>query len=441
MNKENITIVGAGLVGSLLSILLAKRGFNVQVYEHRVDLRKQSISAGKSINLALSDRGLKPLERAGVIDEITNMVIPMKGRMIHDPDGQLTFQPYGKSGQAINSISRGGLNALLMDTAENLGVKFHFAKPVSQIDFTNSKLIFNDGESAESDIIIGADGAFSATRGSFQLTDRFNYSQYYISHGYKEFHIPAAKNGDFLLEKNALHIWPRQKFMLIALPNIDGSFTVTLFLPFEGDVSFDMLTDNEKVDHFFQEYFPDAKIHIKELDILWNENPTSSLVTVKCFPWVRNTTMLIGDAAHAIVPFYGQGMNCGFEDCGVLMDLLDQHNDWETVMMKFETERKENTDAIADLAIQNYIEMRDLVSDKNFLLRKSIEAYLYDKFPDKWIPQYSMVTFNHTIGYADAQKRGQEQKRIMDEIMKTPEIEEKWKSLNFEEIVSQLSVS
>ncbi len=443
--SKKITIVGAGLVGSLLAILLGKRGYKVTIYERRKDLRKASISAGKSINLALSNRGLKPLEQAGIINQIKKMIIPMKGRMIHDEDNQLTFQRYGKSGQVINSISRGGLNSLLMDVAEQEGAKIYFDHQVNEIDFDDSLVQFhnkNNLRTVSSDIIIGADGAYSAVRSSFQKTDRFDYSQYFISHGYKELYIPPDENGEFMLEKNALHIWPRNEFMLIALPNKDCSFTVTLFLPFEGNVSFAQLSDTDKIDDFFSKYFPDAKSCMKDLTTYWNANPMSSLVTVKSYPWIRNKTMLIGDAAHAIVPFFGQGMNCGFEDCGILEDLLNQFDDnWDIVLPEYQLARKKNTDAIADLAIENYTEMRDLVADKLFLLRKQIEAKIHDLFPDKWIPQYSMVTFNEDISYAEARKIGQKQANIMDEVMKRPNILETWESMNYSEIVNQLTTS
>jgi kynurenine 3-monooxygenase len=439
MKAEKIAIVGAGLVGSLLAILLANRGYQVTVFERRPDLRKADISAGKSINLALSNRGWKPLEMAGVIAEVEKMVIPMRGRMMHDHDGNLTFQPYGKQGQAINSISRGGLNQLLITEAENAGVNFVFERPIKHVDFNTTTISFeNDHGDFTSDLIIGADGAFSVIRSAMQVTDRFNYSQYYTSHGYKELYIPPGANGDFQLEKNALHIWPRQDFMLIALPNLDKSFTVTLFLPFDGKNSFRQLNTNEEVDGFFLEFFPDVKHLLADLHDSWQNNPASSLVTVKCFPWVKGNTFLIGDAAHAIVPFYGQGMNCGFEDCRVLIELLDAEEDnWDKVMPGFEKQRKSDADAIADLALQNFIEMRDLVADEAFLLRKKIEARISEKYPEKWIPQYSMVTFNDAISYREALELGEKQARIMDEVMKLPDPE----SVDFAYVIDQLTSS
>ncbi len=439
---QNIVILGAGLVGSLLSILLAKRGYSVSIYERRPDMRKHSISSGKSINLALSNRGWWPLKRAGIIKTIEKMIVPMKGRMIHDEESQLTFQPYGRSGQEINSISRGGLNAVLMDEAENQGVKLFFSQPCEEVDYIKNKISINDSGSIREvspDAIIGADGAFSVARAALQKTDRFNYSQYYITHGYKELYIPPDSNGDYQLDKNALHIWPRKEYMLIALPNLDASFTVTLFLPFEGDVSFFSLDSDEKVWDFFNSKFPDALVHMNDLAQHWNANSSSSLVTVKCSPWFLNRTMLIGDAAHAVVPFYGQGMNCGFEDCRIFDDILSDCNDnWDIALDRYQVARKENADAIADLAIDNYIEMRDHVADEKFLLRKQIEAKLHSLYPQQWVPQYSMVTFNENIGYAQAKELGMRQKEIMDEVMNDPGTNANWESLNFKNIISRL---
>jgi kynurenine 3-monooxygenase len=440
--KQHIAIAGAGLVGSLLSIYLAQRGYRVSVFERRPDMRKQTVDAGRSINLALSNRGLRALDEVGLTAEIKSAAIPMHGRMMHDRLGKLTFQPYGKEGQFINSISRSNLNMVLLDKAESLGVEFHFEHRIYSADFENTKLIIqNPASSIEQhnfDAIIGADGAFSAVRSSIQITDRFDYSQDYIAHGYKELHIPAGANGKFQLEKNALHIWPRESFMLIALPNPDGSFTGTLFFPFEGALSFNSLKTENDIAEFLKETFPDAFDLMPNAIETFKNSPASSLVTVKCFPWTKNKTLLIGDAAHAIVPFYGQGMNAGFEDCLVLNQLLDHSSDWTTLFGEFQKLRKPDTDAIAKLALDNFIEMRDLVADANFLLRKKIEARLNQLFPEKWIPLYSMVTFHDDIRYSDALAIGITQKRIMDEVMQRVNIETTWEQLDFENIVSKL---
>jgi kynurenine 3-monooxygenase len=445
LQSKHIAIVGAGLVGSLLSIYLSKRGYKVSVFERRADMRKGKSDAGRSINLALSTRGIRALEEVGLAEELKKVAIPMHGRIMHDPKGNLSFLPYGKEGQYINSISRSGLNMVLMDEAEKLGVNLFYNHRCANVDFEHTSLTLQAIGSASSqtfdfDVIIGADGAFSAVRSAMQITDRFNYSQQYIEHGYKELVIPAGPGNTFKLEKNALHIWPRESFMMIALPNPDGSFTCTLFFPFEGDPSFEKLTSEDVILNFFSNTFPDAKVLMPTLLEDYKNNPTASLVTIKSFPWAKNKTLLIGDAAHAIVPFYGQGMNAGFEDCRILNELLDKHNDnWDTVLTEFQQLRKPDADAIAQLAFDNFIEMRDLVADPEFLLRKKIEAEIYKRFPDRWIPLYSMVTFNDNIRYSHAYATGQKQKRIMDEVMSQPGINENWQQLDLEKIVSKLS--
>jgi kynurenine 3-monooxygenase len=445
MMSKDIAIVGAGLVGSLMSIYLAKRGYKVSVFERRPDMRKGGPEVGRSINLALSTRGIRALDEVGLAEQIKTVAIPMHGRMMHDVQGKLTFQPYGKEGQFINSVSRSNLNIVLMDAAEKNGVTFHFNRRCTNINFDKTELTTIDITSGNSsadtfDLIIGADGAFSSVRWAMQMTDRFNFSQHYIEHGYKELHIPAGANGNFQLEKNALHIWPRESFMMIALPNPDGSFTCTLFFPFEGNPSFQTLQSTDAVKTFFETTFPDAAALIPDLLNDYQRNPTSSLVTVKCFPWVKNKTFLIGDAAHGIVPFYGQGMNAGFEDCRILNELLETEKDnWDSVLPAYQLSRKENTDAISQLALDNFIEMRDLVADAEFLLRKKIEARLHQLYPDRWIPLYSMVTFYDDIPYATAYKTGIKQKKIMDEVMKKEGIADRWESLDFKSIVDELS--
>jgi kynurenine 3-monooxygenase len=434
---KNVTIVGAGLVGSLLSIYLAKRGYKINMYERRPDMRKAKISAGKSINLALSDRGWRGLEGVGIADDIKKIAIPMYGRQIHNRDGSTVFQPYGKKDQAIYSVSRAEINMKLMDLAEQQkDVKIYFDERCTHVDRKNLITHFENGtsknkSSAASDLLFGSDGAFSAARLDMQLTsDRFEYNQHYISAGYKELIIPPGKNGEFLLEKNALHIWPRGSFMMIALPNMDGNFTCTLFLPFEGEKSFANLKTREQVKKFFDEEFSTAVPLMPTLLDDFFANPTSSLVTVKCYPWTfDNKIALIGDAAHAIVPFFGQGMNCGFEDCVVLNDLISKHHEsWDEIFPAYQASRKPDGDAIADLAIANFVEMRDKTADAKFLLQKKIEARFSEKHPDKWIPLYSMVTYSPHIRYSTALKEGQKQQAIMDKIMALPGIETKWDS-------------
>jgi kynurenine 3-monooxygenase len=447
MNK-NVTIVGAGLVGSLLSIYLAKKGYKITIFERRPDMRKSNMYAGRSINLALSDRGWKGLEGVGIADEIKKIAIPMYGRFIHHKDGSTAYQPYGKDQQAIYSVSRAEINMKLMDLAEQQeNVNIHFDKRCSNIQRATLTAEFEDNVTKEvsnikSDLLFGADGAFASSRLNIQLqSDRFEYNQHYIDCGYKELIIPPGENGKFLMEKNALHIWPRGSFMMIALPNPDGNFTCTLFLPFEGEKSFANLKTEEQVQTFFETEFPDTIALMPGLLKDFFHNPTASLVTVKCFPWVfDNKIALIGDAAHAIVPFYGQGMNCGFEDCVVLNQLIDEHNeDWDKIMSNYQTLRKPDGDAIADLAIANFVEMRDKTADLKFLLQKKIEARFSEKHPDKWIPLYSMVTYSPHIRYSTALKEGAKQQAIMDKIMDRADVKDKWDSEEIEqEILKQI---
>ena len=444
MENKNVTLVGAGLVGSLLSIYLAKRGYSVNVFERRPDMRKAKIAAGKSINLALSDRGWKGLEGVGIADEIRKISIPMYGRHIHNKNGTAAFQPYGKDNQAIYSVSRGDINMKLMDLAEQQpNVKIHFEERCTSIDRNNLEAAFENESSKtitkiKSNLLFGADGAFAASRLNMQLTsDRFEYNQHYIDAGYKELIIPPGENGKFMMEKNALHIWPRGSFMMIALPNPDGNFTCTLFLPFEGEKSFANLKTKEQITLFFETEFPDAVPLMSTLVEDFINNPVAALVTVKCFPWTfDNKIGLIGDAAHAIVPFFGQGMNCGFEDCVVLNELIEKHNeDWDKIFPEYQTLRKPDGDAIADLAIANFVEMRDRTADPKFLLQKKIEARFSSKHPDKWVPLYSMVTYSPHIRYSTALREGQKQEAIMQKVMALYDIENKWETEEVEKVI------
>ena len=405
-------------------------------------MRLQQKTGGRSINLALSHRGLRALEETGVDQQFRSIMIPMKGRMIHDADGKLTFQPYGKEGQTINSVSRRKLNEELMTVAEQKGAQIHFNSNCLEINLQQSIAIIEDptGNPIEvkADLIIGADGAFSKVRKSMEKTERFDYSQSYVPHGYKELSMPA-QNGEFAMGKNALHIWPRGQYMLIALPNNDKSFTCTLFLPFEGPSSFQSLQKEEEIMTFFHHTFPDAAPLMTELKQDFLTNPTSPLVSIACYPWVRQRTVLIGDAAHAIVPFYGQGMNAGFEDCRIFNGLLDQYgDDWENILNQFQKSRKPNADAIKDLALQNFVEMRDLVADPKFLIRKKIEAKLNEIYPQQWIPEYTMVTFTD-IPYSQTLEEGNIKNKIMDEVMTDPQIKKNWENLDFGSIVQKIS--
>lgn len=441
MAKKKVVIIGAGLVGSLLGIFLSRRGYRVSLFERRPDMRDHAISAGRSINLALSDRGIKALEEVGIMDSIREIAIPMHGRRIHNADGSSAFQPYGREGQFINSVSRGELNARLMDLAEENGVDIFFNRRCTNIDWDRNLIHFTSEQEArqdavDADLIFGADGAYSAARLTHQLQhDRFQYQQYYIDFGYKELAIPPGTNGEFQLEQNALHIWPRGNYMLIALPNTDASFTCTLFFPFEGNPSFESLNNPQTVREFFNKHFTDASQLMPNLEEQFAHNPTSSLVTIKCFPWIREDNFaLIGDAAHAIVPFFGQGMNCGFEDCSVLDKLVSKYEgNWKSILPAYQELRKPDCDAIADLAINNFVEMRDKVADPEFLLQKKIEAAFSKKHPDKWTPAYSMVTFSPEIRYSEALSRGHKQEAIMRKIMQMNRIETIWDSTEIEQ--------
>lgn len=422
-NAGKITLIGAGLNGPLLALGLVKRGFEVEIYERRPDMRRVKISAGRSINLALSTRGIYALSEAGLWKGMQPIIIPMKGRMMHSPDSKLTFQAYGKDeSEVINSVSRAELNMALLNAAEAQGVKIHFERRCRGIRFKDRQLSLRDEASGHEgnvayQIAIGCDGSASAIREAMLRLNRFNFSQEYLNYGYKELTIAAGPGGKHVLETNALHIWPRGNYMLIALPNIDGTFACILFLPFEGTDSFERLATKALVEEFFRSRFPDVIPLMPDLTEDFFANPTGAMVTIRCSPWhVEDHALVLGDAAHAIVPFFGQGINCGFEDCTVLLELLDRHGaDWEKVFREFEEARKINTDSIADMAIDNFVEMRDRVGDRRFLLRKQVELALEARYPQQFVPKYAMVTF-HRIPYATALERGQVQERILAEL-------------------------
>jgi|TARA_B110000977_G_scaffold55197_1_gene75251 kynurenine 3-monooxygenase len=437
--EKKVIIVGAGLVGSLWAVYMQKAGYQVVIYERRSDIRKAEISAGKSINLALSERGWNSLKAAGIEKEIEKIAIPMSGRIMHSTEGDLTYQAYGKKDEAIYSVSRGHLNAIMMDLAENKGnTKIHYQHQCLDADLEkghitlknlNTQEVFED----KADVIFAADGAFSAVRyNSMQKVDRFNFSQFYIEDGYKELLLPADENGNYKIEKNALHIWPRGRFMLIALPNEDGSFTCTLFMPFENDkYAFKQLDNDAKIEDFVKKVFPDFYELIPNLIENWHQNPLSSMSINRCFPWTVGKFALMGDSAHSTVPFYGQGMNAGFEDCFVMWELYNQHKDWEKTFKEYQEIRKPDGDALQDLSLDNYYVMRDHVADEKFLLQKKIEAKIHELHPDKWIPLYSQVSFSN-IRYSEAYKRGKIQEEIMRKVMSSPTIDKTWDSKEVE---------
>ncbi len=422
--RRQITIIGAGLAGSLMAILLRRRGFEVDLFERRPDSRRSGTYGGRSINLALSERGLKALALAGLEQTALKRAIPMRGRLMHAPDGKASFQAYSPNpDEYINAVSRAGLNEILIEAAESAGAIVRFNQNCLDVDFDSGIIQFVDVEKRSSwthhaDTIIAADGASSNVRQSMEAEGLTETSIDQLDHAYKELTIPSNPDGSHQIERQALHIWPRQSHMLIALPNLDGSFTCTLFLARDGTPGFSSLNNEADVQSFFSSSFPDATRLMANLASDFETNPTSSLQTVRSSRWhVRGRVLLIGDAAHAIVPFYGQGMNCAFEDCRLLDRIIDENGtDWESTFVEFSTSRKADTDAIAELALGNFIEMRDRVADKRFLLQKALEVELAQRFPGEYIPIYSHVTFSH-IPYSEALVLARQQQQLLDELL------------------------
>ena len=425
-------LIGSGLAGGLLAAYLGRRGYDVDLYERRADPREGNIVGGRSINLAISTRGIHALEQIGIADEALQHAIPMRGRMIHDRSGALHFSPYDVDPKnCINSIGRGALNTTVIEAAQRYpNVRVYFNHKCTDVDLdsatahlertdraveaavsaANPKII-----PAHGDAVIGVDGAFSAVRQSMQMQiNRFEYDESYLAHGYKELTIPPAPDGSWQMEKNALHIWPRKSFMMIALPNPDGSFTCTLFWEFEGPRSFATTKTDGGVRRFFDEEFPDAVPLMPTLLEDFRQNPTGSLVTIRCAPWYyKDKVTLVGDAAHAVVPFYGQGMNAAFEDCVVLDECLEEFPDnRERAFGEYFSRRKVNADALADLAIGNFIEMRDKTASKTFRAKKKLDHLLEAALPGIYLPLYTMVTFTR-IPYAEAARRARLQDRIV----------------------------
>jgi kynurenine 3-monooxygenase len=439
---QKIAVVGSGLVGSLLAIYLRKAGHTVHVYDRSPDIRQIEFS-GRSINLAMSNRGWKALDGVGVGDAVREIAIPMDKRAIHLVD-KLNFQPYGNEGEAIYSISRGLLNRKMIDLAEHAGAEFFFEQRIWDVTLADATLHIGETERGawqekKYDMVFGADGAFSRIRHRMQRQSMFDYSQEFLKIGYKELNIPANPDGTHKLDPNSFHIWPRGEYMLIALPNLDGSFTCTLFMPFEGENSLEQLKDIKLVEEFFAKNFPDSIDVIPKLAEDFFKNPTSTLVTMKCFPWTyEDKIALIGDACHAIVPFYGQGMNAGFEDISILNEMIERYgDDWKTVLSEYQKSRKPNTDAIAELSYRNFMEMSSKTADEKFLLQKKIEKEFSDKHPDKWIPLYSRVTFSDRP-YAEALAIGDYQNAIMEAVLKMENIEQKWDSAEVEQTILEL---
>ena len=439
---QKIAIVGSGLVGSLLAIYLRKAGHTVHIYDRSPDIRQIEFS-GRSINLAMSNRGWKALDGVGVGDAVRQIAIPMEKRAIHLVD-KLNFQAYGQEGEAIYSISRGLLNRKMIDLAEDAGAEFFFEQKIWDVTLADAKLHIGETERGaweekKYDMVFGADGAFSRIRHRMQRQSMFDYSQEFLKIGYKELNIPANPDRTHKLDPNSFHIWPRGEYMLIALPNLDGSFTCTLFMPFEGNNSLAELKDIKQVEDFFAKNFPDSIEVIPMLAEDFFKNPTSTLVTMKCYPWsFEDKIALIGDACHAIVPFYGQGMNAGFEDITVLNEMIQLYgDDWKKILSEYQKSRKPNADAIAELSYRNFMEMSTKTADEKFLLQKKIEKRFSDKHPNLWIPLYSRVTFSDRP-YAEALAIGDAQNAIMETVLKMENIEQKWDSEEVEHKILEL---
>ena len=442
-SPQKIAIVGSGLVGTLLAIYLKKQGHTVHVYDRSSDIRTIQFS-GRSINLVMSNRGWKAMKDVGLENEIRKIGIPVDKRAIHLKDEKLNYQYYGKDGEAIFSLSRGVLNRKMIDLAEAVGVEFFFEHKIWDITLSNATIHIGETERGEwtelkYDKVFGADGAFSRIRHRMQRQSMFDYSQEFMKIGYKELHIPANSDGTHKIDKNSLHIWPRGNFMLMALANLDGSFTCTLFMPFEGENSFEKLKDEATLVQFFADYFPDTAAVIPDLVSDFFKNPTSYLAIMKCYPWTyEDKVALIGDASHAIVPFYGHGMNAGFEDITVLNQMIEKYgDDWNSIFSEYQKSRKPNADAIAELSLRNFIEMSDKTADEKFLLQKKIEKWFSDKHPDKWMPLYSRVTFS-LQPYSEALAIGDFQNKIMEEVMNENQIEDIWNSPYIEQKIIQL---
>jgi kynurenine 3-monooxygenase len=422
---ENITIIGAGLIGAVLAIYLARRGHRITIYERHPDVRRSPPTARRSsVNLTLTYRGLAALDRIGIGDLVRGQAVPAYGRVIHAHDGSLAYQPYGNNSEALYSIERQHLNALLLDEAErHTGVTLHFNTKCAGIDLATTTLALQDTRGGairheRAGRIFGADGAFSAVRGQLQRRNLFNYSQQYIEYGYKEIAVPAGARAAWIRQKNALHFWPRRKYTIVGMPNRDGSFTLSLHMPLAGEPSLDALRSDADLHDFFAAEFPDVLPCAPNLSRDFFTHAANSMVTIKCFPWTyQDTIALIGDAAHAIVPYYGQGANAGFEDCLVLSECIDRHgDDWGALLRDYQQQRKPNTDAIADLAAAHIQEISDLVNEPMFLLRKAVERKINQLYPQRYADLYAMIAFSR-IPYAEALQIAGRQRALVDTVM------------------------
>ncbi len=416
---SKVVISGAGLVGSIWALALIQKGHDVELFEKRPDMRKDTLDGGRSINLVATSRALHAFKKIGVLEEIKKIVVPVTGRMMHSIEGDLTYQPYGRDESECNySVSRALLNITLLNQAEKAGVKIYFEKELKAIDADDKTALFSEDTKVTYDLFFGADGAGSPTRKALlKLIPDATESVSFIDSDYKELLMPAGKDGEYPIEKKALHIWPRGDHMLMALPNLNGSFTMTAYLPKKGERSFQKLKSKEDVSSFFEKYYKSSVAHMPKFADEFMENPQGVLGTVRVSHWAyKDQIALIGDAAHAIVPFFGQGMNCGMEDCTVLLSLMDKYNDdWSKIFKEYDQIQRPNGNAIADMALENFVEMKDKVGDEKFLLKKAIEHKIENAFPEKYRSRYGMVTYT-LIPYSIAQKAGIIQQEILDEL-------------------------
>jgi kynurenine 3-monooxygenase len=445
---ERVCVVGAGLVGSLLSSFLAREGFDVHLFDRQSDPRRGRRSSGRSINLTICERGFAALDRIGAGARVREISVPCYGRYIHSVDGTVDYQPYGNRREAIHSVARNELNDVLIDMAlAQPGIHVHFEEKCLEVDLETPEVTFqslrtNDVTLFRADRVFGADGANSRVRAAMQLVPGFRQRQEFFEQAYKEISVPPAPSGDWALPADAIHIWPRRHYMLIGFPNRDRTFTFALHMPFEGDPSFASIRTPEALLELFRRSFPDALPYVPNLIEDYFGRPESKMITVRCAPWVHDEKVaLIGDAAHAIVPSYGQGANCGFEDCSVLYDCLQAAGgDWGRTLRDYEASRKPNADAIADLALEHFHELRDFVGSSDFLLRKELERWVNDLYPDRYAPLYSLISFTN-VPYAEAMRQDREQRTLLDQLLAVPDIREKLGSPEVREMVDAFMLS
>lgn len=445
---ERVCVVGAGLVGSLLSSFLAREGHDVHLFDRQADPRRGRRASGRSINLTICERGFAALDRVGAGDRVREISVPCYGRYIHSVDGTVDYQPYGNRREAIHSVARNELNDVLIDLAlTQRGIHVHFEEKCLEVDLEAPEVAFqslrtNEVTRFRADRVFGADGANSRVRSAMQLVPGFRQRQEFFEQAYKEISVPPAACGDWALPADAIHIWPRRHYMLIGFPNRDQTFTFALHMPFEGEPSFASIRTPEALLELFRRSFPDALPYVPNLVEDYFGRPESKMITVRCAPWIHGERVaLIGDAAHAIVPSYGQGANCGFEDCSVFYDcLLGAAGDWGQALRDYEASRKPNADAIAELALEHFHELRDFVGSSEFLLRKELERWVNDLYPDRYAPLYSLISFTN-VPYAESMRQDREQRTLVDRLLEIPDVRGKLGSPEVRAMVDRFMAS